>query len=372
VRVKLAIVRRRYAQFGGAERFIDTAVGPIADAGVDIAIVSETWSGETSGTIRQIEVPKSGLTRRAKLANFQRAVGEIVGREKFDLVQTHERLLAADIFRAGDGVHAAWLARQRAEQGLWPALLRKFEPLHRLIVDTERKMARDTTTMFVAISALVARDITDWLDVPQQRIRVIENGIDTQLFYPPSPEQRAAARQRFDLGGGEPVVAFVGSGFARKGAFRLVEALALPQCRQIQALITGRDRRLPVLQRRVHRLGLEKRVHVLGGFNDPLSVYHAADLFVLPSLYDPLSNAAVEAIACGLPLVVTPETGISDAVASGGAGALVSRSPDDIAAGITKVLAQRAEMAGAAAALIPRFDLATATARWLSLYRELI
>ena len=369
--MNLAIVRRRYAQFGGAERFIDTAVGPIAAAGIDVAIVSETWSSETPGNIKQIKVPKTGMTRRAKLANFQRGVGEIVRREKFDLVQTHERLVGADIFRAGDGVHAAWLARQRAEQGLWPALLRKFEPLHRLIVDTECKMARDTTMMFVAISALVARDITDWLNVPQQRIRVIENGIDTNLFYPPAPEQRAAARQRFGIEGDGPLVAFVGSGFARKGAFKLVEALALRQCREVQALIAGRDRRLQILERRVHQLGLEKRVRVLGGFSDPLAVYHAADLFVLPSLYDPLSNAAVEAIACGLPLVVTPETGISDAVGSGGAGAVVSRNPDDIAAGITRVLAQRPKMAGAAAALIPRFDLATATSRWLSLYREL-
>jgi UDP-glucose:(heptosyl)LPS alpha-1,3-glucosyltransferase len=367
--VKLAIVRRRYAQFGGAERFIDTAVGEIAKAGIDLSIISEAWPA--SGPIEHIVVPQRGLTRRGKLANFQRAVGQIVAGRKFDLVQTHERLLSADIFRAGDGVHAAWLARQRTEQGGWAARLRRLDPMHRLLVETERKMARDTSMLFVAISPMVAREISDWLGVPASRIRTIENGVDARLFYPPSPEQRVAARRLFDVAADIPVVALVGSGFARKGAFKLIEALALPACLHVHALIAGRDRQLEALRRRATALGLGDRVHILGGVSDPLPVYHAADVFALPSLYDPLSNAAVEALACGLPLVVTADTGVADAVNDSGAGIITTRAPDDIAAGIVGVLGKRADMAKAAAALQPRFDLSAATARWLALYQEL-
>jgi UDP-glucose:(heptosyl)LPS alpha-1,3-glucosyltransferase len=369
--VKLAVVRRRYAQFGGAERFIDTAMAEIAKAGIDLSIISESWPGTAGGAVDRIAVSQRGLTRRGKLANFQRAVGEIVAEHKFDLVQTHERLLSADIFRAGDGVHAAWLARQQAEQGGWLPWLRRLDPMHRLLVETERRMARKSDMLFVANSAMIAREIADWLGVPTGRIRIIENGVDTGRFHPPSQVERAVARAQFTLAGDSPVVAFVGSGFDRKGAFQLIEALALPLCRDVHALIAGRDRQLKALQRCAAALGLADRVQILGGIADPLSVYHAADLFVLPSLYDPLPNAALEALACGLPLVVTVDTGVADAVKDGGAGVVTTRAPDDIAAGIVTVLGKRDDMAKGAEALKRRFDLSIATARWLALYREL-
>jgi UDP-glucose:(heptosyl)LPS alpha-1,3-glucosyltransferase len=368
--VKLAIVRRRHAAFGGAERFIDNIAGKLAAAGHQLAIVSESWSSGVAN-IEHIKVPSGGLTRRGKLANFQRGVAAVVGRGNFDLVQTHERLLTADIFRAGDGIHAAWLARLAGEQGTLSDLARRFSGMHRLIAATERRMAHETNMIFVANSALVARELADWLELPPARIRTIENGVDTSAFHPPSPAERQAVRRRFNLEGDDPVVAFVGSGFERKGAFKLVEALALPQCRTVRALIAGRDRRQDALRRRIDALGLAGRIQLLNGVDDPLAVYHAADLFALPSLYDPMPNAALEALACGLPLLVTADTGIADAVRDSGAGTVVTRAPDDIARGIAGIVARRDAMAKAAVSLAPRFDLGAATSRWLDLYREL-
>jgi UDP-glucose:(heptosyl)LPS alpha-1,3-glucosyltransferase len=371
--VRLAIVRRRHAAFGGAERFIENVAGRLADAGHRLAMVSESWpaSGRDKDNVERIPVPPRGLTRAGKLANFQREVAAVVAGGQFDLVQTHERLVTADIFRAGDGVHAAWLERLAAAQGGVKNIVRRLGPMHRLITATERKMARDTDMVFVANSELVAGEIADWLDVPKPRIRIIENGVDTSVFHPPSPSQRAAARRKFNLDADDPVVAFVGSGFDRKGAFRLVEALALPQCSRLRALIAGRDRRENALRRRAGRLGLAGRVRILGGVDDPLAVYHAADLFALPSLYDPMPNAALEALACGLPLLVTADTGIANAVRDSGAGVVTTRSPDHIAHGLLDIVARRDAMSKAAIALTPRFNLDDATARWLALYREL-
>jgi UDP-glucose:(heptosyl)LPS alpha-1,3-glucosyltransferase len=368
--VKLAIVRRRHAAFGGAERFIENIAAGLAAAGHGLTIVSESWPGGARN-VEHIAVPSRGLTRRGKLVNFQREVAAIVAQSKFDLVQTHERLLAADIFRAGDGIHAAWLARLATEQGAVRDIVRRLSPMHRLVVEPERKMASETDMIFVANSSLVARELADWLAVPANRIRTIENGVDTSSFRPPSFAERDAARRRFKLDGDAPVVAFVGSGFERKGAFKLVEALALPQCAEVRALIAGRDRRQDALRSRIEALGLTSRVQVLGGVDDPRAIYHAADLFVLPSLYDPMPNAALEALACGLPLLVTADTGIADAVRECGAGVIATRSPDDIARGLAEIAAQRDSMAKAAASLAPRFDLNATTAQWLNLYREL-
>src|SRR4029079_16885289 len=107
-------------------------------------------SGMRSGKIKHITVPRRGLTRGSRLANFQQEVATLVSAAKFDLVQTHERLLTADIFRGGDGVHAAWVARLAREHGGARAMLRRLQPIHKLIVETERKMASETGMIFVA------------------------------------------------------------------------------------------------------------------------------------------------------------------------------------------------------------------------------
>lgn len=369
--MKLAIIRRRYARFGGAERFIENATRELNRAGVEVSVISQSWSGPEDG-FRHIAVPDSGGSRSRRLAQFQRDVALVVAAGDFNLVQTHERLLTADLFRAGDGVHAAWVARQAAERGTLRGTLMRLDPMHQLVIETERKMARETTMLFVANSAMVAQEIADWLGVPETRIRLIENGVDLALFHPAAAETRAAARGRFGLDADVPVVAFVGSGFERKGVVQLVEALALPECRDIHALIAGHDRSLDKVRKRVKALGLDSRVHLLGGDEEPLAVYHAADLFALPSLYDPMPNAALEALACGLPVLVTADTGIAEPVRETGAGVVATRAPEHIAHGLCTMLAQRSEMAEAASALAPRFDLAAATAQWLALYRELL
>lgn len=367
--MKLAIIRRRHTQFGGAERAIETIAGELTRIGNDVTIVSQSWPGAPGP---HLDVSPDGFTRAGKLAHFQRQVAAILAAHRFDLVQSHERLTSADIFRAGDGVHAAWLSHLAAESGPLRTWARRFGPMHRLIVATERRMARDTGMIFVANSAMVERDINHWLDIPADRIRVIENGVDRAHFHPPSTEERAAARRRFGLPDDVPVVAFVGSGFERKGAFKLVEALALPECRVFHALIAGRDKALGALQRRVNALGMAGRVQVLGGVANPLDVYHAADAFALPSLYDPMPNAALEALNCGLPLLVTGSTGIADAVREHNAGVVISRDPQALAAGLVSMFANRAAMAAEAAKLAPRFDLAAKTQQWLALYAELM
>lgn len=369
--MRLAIVRKRFNPFGGAERFIATAANALAARGVEVTVVTETWDGPAAGGLEREIVPRGGLFRHTAARRFRAEVARVVQGGRYDLVQTHERLVEADLFRVGDGVHAAWIDRLARERGAARGFLLQADPTHRDTMAVERAMARETEMLFVANSDLVARELDRWLAVPASRIRVIENGVDLARFRPPGPEERAAARNGFALPADVPVVAFVGSGFERKGAFALIEALALPGARSIHAIVAGHDHKRAALARAVARAGLADRVILTGGLADVGDVLAAADLFALPSLYDPMPNAALEAIACGLPVLTTADTGIADAVAAAGAGAVVTRAPDDISAGLARILASRPSMAAAASRLRTRFDLARATDRWRALYDEL-
>ena len=103
---------------------------------------------------------------------------------------------------------------------------------------------------------------------------------------------------------------------------------------------------------------------------DVARLLHAGDVFVLPTLYDPMPNAALEAIACGLPVVTTPDAGIGDVVIEHGAGCLSGRGAEALSCAIEETFADLEARRRAAIGLRDRFDLSRATARWLDLYRE--
>lgn len=369
--MKLAIVRKRFASAGGAEQFIVDTTNALAELGVEATLISEGLDGAGNLGDRLIKLPASKGSRSRRYRAFQKAVEDALRPRSFTLVQSHERIVNADIFRAGDGVHAAWVDRLKRSRPWWRRVAMNYDPLHRLLMETERRMARETDMVFVANSMLVARELRDWLDVPQERLRVIENGVDLNRFRPPATEERLEARVQLGVGDDRPVVAYVGSGFERKGAFQLVRALADRRLRDVKAIIAGRDKAQQSLMRLVNDLRLSKRVVVAGPVGDVRQILHAADLFVLPTLYDPMPNAALEALASGLPVVTTPDAGLADAIAETGAGRVSAREPEALADAIHQTLLELSTAKEAVLSLRPRFDLSRATRKWLDLYREL-
>jgi UDP-glucose:(heptosyl)LPS alpha-1,3-glucosyltransferase len=359
------------AASGGVERFIFDIARRLEERDVAVTLISEPFAPAEPFAGRVLELPRSHGGRAARFRRFQAAVGEALAGESFSLVQSHERVLTADLYRAGDGVHAAWFARLQRSRPKWRAAGMRLDPMHRLYMATERRMAQETPMLFVANSTLVARELGEYLDLAPSRIRLIENGVDLDRFAPADDAVRAQARRGLGLGEAGPVAVFVGSGFERKGAFHLVRALADPGLSDLRVIIAGRDKAEGALGDLVARLGLAGRVHLAGSVADVCPILHAADMFVLPTLYDPMPNAALEAVACGLPVVTTPDAGIAEVIEETGAGAVAAREAEPLAAALIDVLGRIEDARAAAFALRPRFALADTVDRWLDLYREL-
>lgn len=367
--MKLAIIRRRYTPHGGAERFIERIAASLAENGVATTIVAEQWEKNADSPLEIVRAETRGRSRTARFLSFQSSVSEILRRRSFDLVQSHERLMGADIYRAGDGVHAAWIQRQLREAGKWRAAWLRRDPYHRAVLDAEKRMAHDQTLRYVANSALVASELREFLDISEDRITIIPNGVDTVRFAPPSDDARAEARQRLQLPNDAPVIAFVGSGFERKGAFLLVEAMRfLPDAFLV---ICGHDKKSRVLEARVKKLHVGDRVKIFGAVDDVLPVLHASDIFALPSLYDPSPNAALEALACGLPTVITNDTGLARDIEAAQAGKICMRDPGDIAQKIGEIADdcdRLATMSKQARMLALQFGQSRIVEQWLDFY----
>jgi UDP-glucose:(heptosyl)LPS alpha-1,3-glucosyltransferase len=107
----------------------------------------------------------------------------------------------------------------------------------------------------------------------------------------------------------------------------------------VKLLVAGQDRPGPY-QRLADRLGVKNKVFFLGPRADVERLYGAADVFVLPSWYEPFSNACLEAMASGLPVVTTKETGAAEIIREGVNGYTLPFpvSPTELAEKITRAL----------------------------------
>ena len=372
--MKIAIIRRKFNPFGGAEQFITRTIQGLSAFNIQASIIAESWaSADDTPTLagqNWIKVEVYGTTRAAKFLSFQQSVASILSTHDFDLVQSHERLLGADIYRLGDGIHASWIKRLAKVSPWYTRLWLKIDPYHRAVIRTERAMAQDPHLTYVANSTLVQQELMDWYNVPKSRVVLIENGIDTKAFTPTLPAQRAAEKIKLGLNSLQPTVLFVGSGFARKGAFELLQAInRLPE---FQLMIVGHDKQLAKLNKRVKTLKLEKKVLVLGAQRDIKNYLAAADLFCLPSLYDPLPNAVLEALCSALPVIVTDAVGIADAVTQHNAGVICNKEAASIAKALQHTWQNREAMSQSALNLSKNYDLAKASQQWLALYNTLI
>ncbi|MBC7755960.1 MAG: glycosyltransferase family 4 protein [Bdellovibrio sp.] len=370
--MKIAIIRRKFNPFGGAEQFITRTIEGLGTFNIQASIIAESWTKtDDAPTLAGQDWIKAGVrgsSRAAKFLSFQQSVAAILSMHKFDLIQSHERLLGADIYRLGDGIHASWVARLAKVSPWYTKLWLKIDPYHRAVIRTEKEMSKEPHLTYVANSKLVQQELMDWYSVPTERIVLIENGIDTKAFAPAI--DKTSAKAKLGLNPQLPTVLFVGSGFARKGAFELLEAVKT--LTDFQLIIVGYDKQLAKLKKRVKTMQLESRVLVTGPQKDVKPFLAAADLFCLPSLYDPFPNAVLEALCCALPVVVTDSVGIADAIKQRNAGALCVKQAASIADALQHVWQNRESMSQNALNLSQNYDLAKASQQWLSLYNTLI
>ena len=378
--MKIAIVRQRYNPYGGAERFVERALSALAGEGAEVTLITRNWEGAPRAGFRQITCDPSYSRlfggRAARDKSFAAAVQAEWARGHFDITQSHERIPGCMIFRACDGVHAAWLEHRARVLGPLQRLSQGWSAYHRYVCGAEKAMFEHPALRAVICnSQMVADEICRFYDVHRSKLQVIYNGVDTTVFHPGlADEFRSATRAAAGIPEDVPVLLYVGSGFERKGVPQLLQAAARMQRQDARIVIVGADRKLKAEQKRAASLGLAERVTFTGPLKDVRPWYGAADGFVLPTLYDPCPNAALEALASGLPIVTSTTCGAQEWVRPGENGWVVDAlAIDELAARLDDLagLTGNAEARAAARAVAEPLTLEAMAGQLLDLYRSL-
>jgi len=329
--MKIALVRARYNPFGGAERFAARAMQALASQKVTVTIIARSWKAQGAGSLRFLRCDPFYLGSTWRDWSFARAVRRLVENEHFDLVQSHERIPGLAIYRAGDGVHAAWLARRSTQAGFWKRCAIQLNLHHRYLLRVERTLFEHPDLRAVICNSTLVRDeIATRFRIEAQKLVLIRNGVDLDYFAPAACDaHRETIRNTLAIPLGAMVFVFVGSGFERKGLASALNALAyLPA--NCHLIVVGGDKRQNHYEALARAQGILGRTHFVGEVTNPLPYYAAADTFVLPSIYDPFPNAVLEALACGVPVITSDGCGAKDVISENENGWIIESG--DIAA----------------------------------------
>jgi len=334
--MKIAFVRKTYTPYGGAEKYLSLLMERLGEQGHEIHIFANRWEEgakqrEKGGGPVFHRVPMIGAPSILEALSFAFFSRRLLESEDFNLIHSFERTLYQDVYRAGDGCHREWL-RLRKKIDSWPKRISlPLNPLHRGLLFLEKRVFQSPRLkMVVANSRRGKEEIRRHYGVPEEKIRVIYNGVDLETFH---PRNRAvfgqAQRRAMGIRASESLILFLGSGFRRKGLDGLIEGFGrvAGEIPGVTLVVAGKDRFGPY-ERAARRRGVHKRILFVGPTRQARELYAASDLFALPAIYEPFSNACLEAMATGVPVLTSLQNGVSELIADGENGFLVSEAGD--------------------------------------------
>jgi glycosyltransferase involved in cell wall biosynthesis len=216
-------------------------------------------------------------------------------------------------------VFAEFLRQARTELKLrrntlssWPRLLHRLV-YYRLIVALENRIYRNRETMLVLYAKKTAKDLERFYG-RSDPLPILYLGIDHEVFNPVRRASlRDAARQQLGLASDRFGLLVIGNDLRKKGISVLVEAMARLHELPVDLVVVGREDPAP-FRNMVHDKGLDGRVYFLPARKDVEFYYAAADAYTGPSLEDTFALPPAEAMACGLPVIVSTENGTSEII----------------------------------------------------------
>jgi len=297
---------------------------------VDFTVVSRTLAVDLRSVVRWRRAPAPQAPYRRKMLTFLATGGWQTLRARADLVHVHG--VGPTIANRVD-----LLTVHFSRQGFYEAagVLPGGGVSPRLHAALERWCLR-RASMLAALSEGSRRELA--ARFPTMRIVVTPNGVDAELFRPDRTE-RDAVRAALGVRDDETIALFVSNSWNQKGLGVIIEAIAQAEGGPLLWVIGYGDERH--YRAACAERGIAERVRFLGVQSDVVRFYQAADLFVLPSLYEHASLAAWEAAATGLPVVGTRVHGIPELVGNEEAGILVQRTSGSVAAAIERLSSDR-------------------------------
>ncbi len=305
---------------GGAETYIGDLSRRLDQDGHEVHLYACRWDATAlpkSMVFHQL--PAVTGPRFLRPWRFGQAVEEALRGAKHDVTVGFDKTWGQDVLYPQGGLHAASQRHNRRKErtGLrrfFATGLKYFDlAFHSFRKLEQKQYASGLGSTVIVNSAMVRKHFEQYLPHAPAPVAVVHSAIDPKRFTEPNREAiRTAERLSWNVPADEPVGLFVGMNYRLKGLEPLIRALVhLPNELRFTLVVVGHPK-FEKYRKLAEQLGVAHRIRFLGHRNDPKSTYHAADFLIHPTFYDPCSLVALEALACGLPVLTTQYNGASE------------------------------------------------------------
>ena len=282
---KIYLIRENKTDFGGAEIYLKRLSDKLTFYGIDHEVINSFFPRFLPSWLRII------------LFNIQVTVGK---KRKFYF--SLERIICPNVYRAGDGVHRVFLRVVKKS---------RLNLLHPLYFFLEKKCF-NRAEKIIANSKMIREQIIDEYNIDPTKIKVIYNGIShCKIDYKASWEKLSS---EFHLQMNTKIILFVGSGFKRKGVDEFLQILSKLEYQDFKAFIVGKEKKMNSYRLRANELGLKEKVFFTGSIRNVNDFYVVADVFILPTRYEPFSNVILEAMSFGSIVFTTKQNGAHEII----------------------------------------------------------
>ena len=311
---KIAILLPRFSLYGGVEQFGYRLSGELATRGHCVDFICARQEIAPPDGVTVIRTGRPYGPRWLKMLVFACKAESLRQAGRYDCTVSLGKTLKQDILRVGGGpLPAFWSFSERsysnAVHRTIKQIARRLDPANILTRAMENRQYANTA-MVVAVSHFVKDLILEATpNLKSDTVRIVYNRPDLRHFSAPTPEQRVQAREHFGILPHTTAIGLATSNFQLKGVGPLIHAMRQLPENTVLHIAGGRNH--SSYDTLAHDLKLVDRIRFSGRVDDMSRWYQAMDVFALPTFYDACSNAVLEALASGLPVLSSVANGSS-------------------------------------------------------------
>jgi len=323
--MKIAFICRHYNKTGGISRHVAEIAERFAKNN-EVHVFTASWQdvGNPEVVFHKIPILTFGFLKKWKkyawnnvfeVGSFMLNSSSRINYHNFDIVHSQGDYIGEfDIYTA-HSCHRAWLdiIRNRELNLIEKAKKSYFNPLHLLVLQIEEHSVKRAKKI-ISVSLAVKREIVKYYHIPEEKISVIPNGVDIEKFNPENKKIfRKKIRDKHDIKEEDIVLIFPAHEFKRKGLFQIIEAFKILKKDNLHLLVIGRDDPAPFFKL-VCNSGLKNKIIFTGEITGIEMYYAASDILIFPTSYEPFGLVILEAMASGIPVIVSQEAGAAELI----------------------------------------------------------
>ena len=322
--IKVAVVIPKYGLVGGAEGFVYALTERLAMRDeFEIHVFANRYRRGNAPIVFH-RVPILVFPRFMKQISFAWFINRRIKKASYDLVHSHDRIFRMNLFTMHGIPHETWIRHMRNKR------LSLFD---RGMAWVEKKgLAGPPVPMVVPVSTLVKEELQKNYPISESHIEVVHPGVSLERFSDQDNlSVKKEIRKRHGISSADLVILFVGMNFEIKRLGLLLEGIScLPMGdglrAEVKLLVVGKGNELAYAEI-AREYGVADRVIFAGVTHEVEKYYFASDIFVMASVYDTFGMAVLEAMAAGLPVIISRTVGARDLVKDGVEGFVLGDPP---------------------------------------------